>query len=307
MKGRVGRSITICLLVTTAALLLLTAGCQRAKPARSVAPPPATPRVETPVIARVAVETATAVAGSSPAYPAPAEPRPGTPVAAASAAAAQDAYPPAAPAPTPAAATLTVAPSAEPSPMPTEAPTAVPTATVEPEVVSPTPQSVPPTPVPEIAYRVKAGDSVGSIAVLFNTTTAAILARNDLSDPSLIRVGQTLIIPAPSPETIPTGSSVQHMVQAGETLDVIAGYYRTTAAAVLAQNPALSDPENLAEGTVLTVIAGSEAAARTHVVKAGESLSLIAESYGLTTQALARANGLTDPSRIRVGQTLIIP
>jgi LysM repeat protein len=148
---------------------------------------------------------------------------------------------------------------------------------------------------------------VGSIAVLFNSTTAAILARNGLSDPSLIRVGQTLIIPAPSPETIPTGSSVRHVVQAGETLEVIAGYYRTTTGALLAQNPALSDPENLAVGTVLTVIAGSEAGARTHVVKPGETLGTIAESYGLTTQAVARANGLTDPSLIRVGQTLIIP
>ena len=294
MKGRVGHSITSCLLVIAAGLLLVTGGCQRAKPARVVAPPPASPRVETPMIARVAVSTVTAMANSASAYPAPPDPTPTAPATAGS----QAAYPSTASPPTPAAPETAEEPTVAPSPVPTEVPTAAPTVAA---------QVVAPTPVPEVVYRVKAGDSLGAIAVLYNTTAAAIMARNGLSDPSLIRVGQTLIIPAASTEIIPRGSTVQHTVRAGETLDEIAHRYRTTAAAVLARNPAVSDPEHLAEGTVLTVIVGSESAGRTHVVKAGESLSVIAERYGLTTQALARANGLTDPSLIRVGQTLIIP
>ena len=166
---------------------------------------------------------------------------------------------------------------------------------------------VPPTPAPEVIYRVKAGDSLGSIAVLYNTTTAAIRERNGLSGSGLIHVGQQLIIPAASPDTIPAGSTVRHTVRAGESLADIARYYRTTSEAILGQNPTVSDPDTLVEGTVLTVIVGSESVPKTHVVRVGETLGLIAERYGVTTQALARANGLTDPSRIRVGQTLIIP
>lgn len=45
----------------------------------------------------------------------------------------------------------------------------------------------------------------------------------------------------------------------------------------------------------------------THVVKFGETLSLIASRYGVTVQALQDANGLTDPNLIVVGQRLIIP
>ena len=296
MKGRVGHSITICLLLTAAVILLMTVGCQRAKPARVVTPPPATPRVETPVIARVAEVAATATARGATAYPAPAEATPIVPAAAGP----QAAYPSTAVPPTPVTPEPTEPPTATPSPPPTEEPTATPVAVV-------TPTEVLPTPIPEVIYRVKAGDSLGSIAVLYNTTAAAIMARNGLSDPSLIRVGQMLIIPAASTEALPWGSVVQHAVRGGETLDDIARYYRTTVAAVLAQNPTVSDPEHLSEGMVLTVIVGSESAGRTHVVKAGESLGLIAERYGVTTQALARANGLTDPSLIRVGQTLIIP
>jgi LysM repeat protein len=301
MKGRVGPGITMCLLVTTAALLLTNVGCQRAKPARVVTPPPATPRVETPVIAQIARATGQA-------YPAPAEPT-ATPLGGVDA---QAAYPSTALPPTPVTPESTQVishptelPTATPLALSTEGPTAAPTAVTTPAGVAPTPEGT--RVAPEVIYQVKGGDSLGSIAVLYNTTTAAIMARNGLSDPSLIRVGQELIIPVASAETIPEGSTVQHTVGAGETLDDIARRYRTTAAAVLAQNPALSDPERLAEGTVLTVIVGSEATGRTHVVRPGESLGLIAERYGLTTQELARANGLTDPSRIRVGQTLIIP
>ena len=54
MKRRTGHSVAIGLLLTAALLSLSIAGCQRAKPARVVTPPPTTPRVETPVIAQVA-------------------------------------------------------------------------------------------------------------------------------------------------------------------------------------------------------------------------------------------------------------
>lgn len=44
-----------------------------------------------------------------------------------------------------------------------------------------------------------------------------------------------------------------------------------------------------------------------HVVQRGETLFRIAQSYGLTTEALAAANGILNPSNILVGQRLIIP
>ena len=44
-----------------------------------------------------------------------------------------------------------------------------------------------------------------------------------------------------------------------------------------------------------------------HIVQEGETLSLIAQQYGVTVEAIAQANGLTDPSLIVIGQELIIP
>ena len=44
-----------------------------------------------------------------------------------------------------------------------------------------------------------------------------------------------------------------------------------------------------------------------HVVRPGETLYRIARAYGLTADELAAANGVSDPTALRVGQTLTIP
>ncbi len=46
---------------------------------------------------------------------------------------------------------------------------------------------------------------------------------------------------------------------------------------------------------------------QTHVVAEGENLFRIALRYGTSVDAVAAANGITDPTRIYVGQTLTIP
>ena len=44
-----------------------------------------------------------------------------------------------------------------------------------------------------------------------------------------------------------------------------------------------------------------------YVVRPGDTLWSIAQRYGVTPQAILRANNLTSPNNIYVGQTLIIP
>jgi LysM repeat protein len=47
--------------------------------------------------------------------------------------------------------------------------------------------------------------------------------------------------------------------------------------------------------------------AQTYTVAAGDTLSEIATRFGVSTDALARANGISDPALIRDGQVLVIP
>lgn len=44
-----------------------------------------------------------------------------------------------------------------------------------------------------------------------------------------------------------------------------------------------------------------------HVIVQGETIYSLARSYGLSASALQAANGITDPSQLRVGQRLLIP
>lgn len=50
-----------------------------------------------------------------------------------------------------------------------------------------------------------------------------------------------------------------------------------------------------------------ESSTAVHVIQPGENLFRIALQYGLTTDALSTANGITDPTKIFAGQALIIP
>jgi len=45
----------------------------------------------------------------------------------------------------------------------------------------------------------------------------------------------------------------------------------------------------------------------TYKVKSGDTLSGIAAAHGTTWQVLAELNGITDPSKLRVGQVLQLP
>lgn len=49
------------------------------------------------------------------------------------------------------------------------------------------------------------------------------------------------------------------------------------------------------------------AAGATHTVAAGETLYKIARSYGVSPREIQQANGITDPTQLRIGQVLKIP
>ena len=55
------------------------------------------------------------------------------------------------------------------------------------------------------------------------------------------------------------------------------------------------------------VTAESTPAANTYTVVAGDTLWAIAQQFGTTVEALAEANGISDPSAIEPGQVLTIP
>ncbi|MGH2349501.1 MAG: LysM peptidoglycan-binding domain-containing protein, partial [bacterium] len=116
----------------------------------------------------------------------------------------------------------------------------------------------------------------------------------------------------------PAKKPAYHVVASGDTLWSLAGRYRTSVGA-LARDNGVSETAILQLGQRLAV-AGGTAAARpsaarpaaarpssTITVRSGQTLSDIAQAYGVSTRALVEANGLSSAHRIRAGQRLTIP
>lgn len=102
-----------------------------------------------------------------------------------------------------------------------------------------------PTPQPEpLQYRVIPGDTLSQIAQTFNTTVAAIVQANQISDPNQIQVGAVL--------TIPGWSQASYTVRAGDTLYRIAADFGTSINLIAKVNQ-ISDPSRIFPGQTLII------------------------------------------------------
>jgi LysM repeat protein len=122
-----------------------------------------------------------------------------------------------------------------------------------------------------------------------------------------------------------TTSSCIYIVQPGDNLFRIAVSNDVTLDELRAANPdivgdliqpndeiILPDCDETAAPTTGTQAPAPEGTAAPgeqiiHVVVAGETLSTIAQQYGVTVLSIVQANNLTDPNRLSVGQQLTIP
>jgi LysM repeat protein len=191
-----------------------------------------------------------------------------------------------------------------------------------PSAASTTVAAVATTPSPTAAsgggeYRVRAGDSLWTIARRFGTTTTALQRANGLTSTHL-KVGQKLTLPggsgggtAVAAATTTTTSSSRYRVRAGDNLWSISRRFGTSVAAIQAANGLRGSA--LKVGQVLTIPgggtgSGGEATAviARYQVRRGDSLWDIAQRHGTSPRQIQQVNGLSS-SRIKPGQVLTIP
>jgi LysM repeat protein len=135
-------------------------------------------------------------------------------------------------------------------------------------------------------HEVKPGESLGTIAERFGVTVNELYRHNDLSEESVLKVGQQVIVVG--------GTRAQPLItEAGERR------------AANGNSPAKSTPST--QPAEKHEPKPPDVDYYRHEVRPNEVLSVIAARYSVSTKELCELNQLRNASLIRVGQSLNIP
>jgi LysM repeat protein len=156
-------------------------------------------------------------------------------------------------------------------------------------------------------YIVNHGDTLKTVAALFNTTLDTLLNLNPaITNANLIYAGQRVNVPTPgttppvTPPPPPTGGQI-YIVKKGDTLKKIAGYLGISLDALVKANPQVTNINLIYVGQQLTVPTGVSV----YVVVKGDTLRKIASRFGTTVDALLKLNPtITNVNLIYVGQVI---
>ncbi len=172
-------------------------------------------------------------------------------------------------------------------------------------------------------HLVTRGQTASGVARTYGVSLTALYEANPRIRSRGLKVGQRLVIPVGGAMSTVVARSVSepetrsvsfHRVRRGETVSGIAKRYGVSQSQLRRWN-GLSSSGRINAGQRLRVSdspterarVATRSGARSHMVRRGETLSGLAERYGVTVSALAGANGLSSTSGIRVGQRLKVP
>ena len=163
-------------------------------------------------------------------------------------------------------------------------------------------------------YKVKSGDSLGSIAARYKTKVASLRRLNQLKNDQL-QTGQILLIPAGKnmSTTVAAARAQSYQVKAGDSLWTIAQKLRVDSEELRIYNK-LATNAHLKPGQSLrvpgpsvssgTVVDSKKKHKAVYTVKKGDSLDRIAKRHKIKLADLLRWNQLQADSKLKPGQQL---
>jgi len=170
-----------------------------------------------------------------------------------------------------------------------------------------------PLPVMAGQITVKEGETLSEIADRYGMSTNQLMKLNGLSNADHVESGQTLSVPGRNGTSSGSVSgSGRVTVQDGETLSEIAERQGMSVQQLMKLN-GLSNADHVESGQTLlvsgrskspTTASGFRRGANEHVVRSGESLSVIADGYGIGLSKLIAINSISDPDHVEAGTRL---
>ena len=156
-------------------------------------------------------------------------------------------------------------------------------------------------------YVVRSGDTLWSIANMFNTTVDEIKMLNSLTSNNL-SIGQQLLIPGGGLEPNPPSGNVVYIVKSGDTLWSIANKFNTTVDEIKRLNNLTNNSLSVGQQLLVSGISIEipETSPTVYTVRSGDTLYSIARKFNVLVSELRDANNLVTDV-LNIGQRLIIP
>ncbi|MFS6826226.1 LysM peptidoglycan-binding domain-containing protein [Cyanobium sp. ATX-6F1] len=175
-------------------------------------------------------------------------------------------------------------------------------------------------------YTVKPGDTLSELAERFGISVERLKQLNGLQSANDLQAGSQLVVPGAAgagrsnrAKAAPGGSGT-YTVQPGDTLSALADRYGVSVDRLIQLNN-LKSANDLQAGSQLVVPGAAKTAAakarskpvavakgaKEHEVQPGETLSHIAEAYGVSIDRLIALNNIKEPNSIPAGSRLKLP
>jgi N-acetylmuramoyl-L-alanine amidase len=160
-------------------------------------------------------------------------------------------------------------------------------------------------PVSSGRYTIVAGDTISAIAARFGVSTQSVLTANGLGWSSIIYPGQTIAIPGligpDGAQDIPADDApVTDPVEEAPPAEA-------PVEAPVVETPVVQPPVEQPVAEPEPAPAPAAPPSGTYTIESGDTVSSIAARFGVSTEALLAANGLSWSSVIYTGRTLVIP
>jgi len=174
-------------------------------------------------------------------------------------------------------------------------------------------------------YTVKSGETISEIADRYGISTNRLLELNGIRDPKGLQAGSRISVPTAGPAKASKPASAggssspasrgpaNYTVKSGETISEIADRYNISTNRLLELN-GIRDAKGLQAGSRITVptagpakpakppvlpaLSAAQGKALSHTVRPGDTLSDIANTYGVPLERIASLNGLKDPDNL---------
>ncbi len=169
-----------------------------------------------------------------------------------------------------------------------------------------------------VYYTVRPGDTLFSIAMMFNVPLATLIAANPGVDPNNLQVGQLICIPRVEPPPISCPGGTVYVIRENDNLATILLRFNVSVMDLMAANPNMNW-DNLTPGQQICIMphmdmgcpcpSGSKkyTIVQADIPQSGATVVALAQKFNISVSALMMMNPNLTPSDFVVGKMICVP